>query len=173
MTAVAVPITTALVSQINRREAEIREAGKTMLLLAKEQGEDLLRLKDQTPHGEFKERVERETCLSYVLAWRYKRVAELVKNFGDEILGRFTGIDELIAAYADEGRAGRPRKARPPITREDAEYALRPRLRLRKSGMTPVARLTHEQHGLQGRLPRSGRQCHARAIRPSGRQVRR
>ncbi len=32
-----------------------------MLLLAKAQGEDLLQLKEHTPHGEFKTRIKTET----------------------------------------------------------------------------------------------------------------
>ena len=53
-----------------------------MLLLAREQGEDLFALKKSPdcPHGQFKARVDRETCLSYETASGYMRVAKIVKN---------------------------------------------------------------------------------------------
>jgi hypothetical protein len=127
MTAVAVPITTALVTRINRREAEIRAAGKTMLLLAKAQGEDLLRLKDQTPHGGWEARVKYELTMSTQNAWKYMRVAEIAQSLPAErfavIISSVTSINELIALFAEEQPA--KRKARPTFTREDAEYALK------------------------------------------------
>jgi hypothetical protein len=94
---------------------------------AKEQGEDLIRLKDQTPHGEFKARVERETTIrSYDRAVRYKRVAELMATvkFGEHPKFDWSmGIDAFLDLFAEEQPA--KRKARPSITREDAEYALK------------------------------------------------
>ena len=95
----------------------------------------LLRLKDQTPHGEFKARVQRETAIvSYDRAMRYMRVAKLVagNNFDPTL-----GIKEFLASYAEEQPA--KRKARPPLTREDAEYALTaPRCLGETVGRTPT-----------------------------------
>jgi uncharacterized protein (UPF0335 family) len=91
--ALAVPITTAIVSRINRREGEIREAGKTMLLLAKEQGEDLKILRDVVRHNKqdgFREVIEQET-----------RIVAIIRT------------------------PKSPRKTRPTLTREDAEYGLK------------------------------------------------
>jgi hypothetical protein len=91
-----------------------------MLMLAKEQGEDLLRLKQETPHGAFKERVEKETCVSYRQAMKYMRVAKLAPqgNFAPE-----TGINAFLDSFAEEQPA--KRKAPLSLTREDAEYVLK------------------------------------------------
>jgi hypothetical protein len=123
MTAIAVPLTTAIINRINRREGEIRETGKTMLLLAKEQGEDLFALKEGA-HGHFKEVVERETVVSYVQAGKYMRVAKRFAEFVPQDKFDLTlGINAFLAQFAEEQPA--KRKARPSFTREDAEYALK------------------------------------------------
>jgi hypothetical protein len=98
-------------------EGEIRAAGKTMLMLAKEQGEDLLRLKEQTPHGQFKERVERETCVSYRTARVYMQTAKMAAR------GHFDPTLSLRAYLDQQQPAAKPQ--RPPLTRDDATYILK------------------------------------------------
>ena len=113
MGAVAVPLTTALIRRIKLREEGIQDAGKTMLRLAKEQGEDLIELKQRTPHGGFKDAVL-ATGLSYRTAAVYMSVAKDA--------ARCTFDPELsLRAYLAERKSLR----RPPLTREDAEYALK------------------------------------------------
>jgi hypothetical protein len=89
-----------------------------MLMLAKAQGEDLLALKAQTPHGGFKERIERETCLSYSTAKRYMLVAKRTVNGPFDLTGS-------ISAFIGEPTQAARAKARPKLTRDDAEYILK------------------------------------------------
>ena len=118
--ALAIPPLTALIGRINKRETEIRMAGRTMLMLAREQGGDLLTLKDQTPHGDFKGAVEGATIVSYRQAMKYMRIAKLASE------GKFDpslGIDAFLSLYAAEQPA--KRKGALAITRDDAEYILK------------------------------------------------
>ena len=104
-------------SRINRREGEIRAAGKSMRMLAKEQGEDLIELKRLTPHGGFEDAVM-AAGLSCRQARRYMTVAKTVVD------GRFD-LYASISAFIGEPTQAERAKARPAITREDAEYALK------------------------------------------------
>lgn len=83
-----------------------------------EQGEDLLRLKEQTPHGHFQARIEGETCLKYKTANRYMKLAREWEH-RKSLVGE-TFLDLSIEAALGYGER---QKSRPKLTREDAEYA--------------------------------------------------
>lgn len=103
---------------IVKREKEIKTTGRTMLELAKAQGEDLIALKKMCPHGTFMEAVAR-TGLSQFQANQYMRVA---RDWGESVAA--ATISDSISAFLGRDRSS-PRVAPQPFTRTDAEYALK------------------------------------------------
>ncbi len=90
-----------------------------MLLLAKAQGEDLLQLKEHTPHGEFQNAINQIGCLSIRQVQRYMKVAKRAVN-------DLFDVEASISAFLGEPtQAERAKAKRPQLTRADAEYALK------------------------------------------------
>lgn len=123
MSALVVPLSTHLVTRLNRREAEIKAAGKAALALYKEQGEDLIKLREACRYKRpgFQELLESQTRVKRSEAYLYIKVAENWENLSD--------ASDTFALRALRGVLDQPeapkRKSTLSLTRDDAEYVLK------------------------------------------------